>query len=1033
MTSFPMTPVQEAYWVGRQAGQPLGGIACHMYFEFEGAAVDPVRLEHAVRTLARRHAMLRARFTDAGEQCVDACPVWPGPAVHDLRGLAPADRRERLARLRAELSHRALDVGRGQVFDVQLSLLPERRTRLHVDIDHLVADPASIRLLLSELAAAYAGDPAVTTAPPYDFQRHVAARRDQEESEAARRHWEQRLAEGTGRAPQLPSRVEPTAVSGAHFSRREAFLSAAQWQGLRTRAEAYGVRPESVLLAAYAHTLGRWSAEPRFAVSVPTFPRHPAHAGLGQVIGDFTALTVVPFEDGPFPDFLALVRKVDHEYGRSDEHSIYAGVRVLSDLARADTASSFQGAAVFTSLIDQEWLDARFARLLGEPVWALTETPQVLVDFQVYARNGGLHLVWDAPEEVFSAGVLDEMTTAHRDLLTRYADADWKHALPRTLPARQAVVRSRVNATSRPRSGHLLHQRFFELAGQAPERPAVIGSTGTRTRGELSERARRLAAALISHDLRPGDPVAVSLPPGPEQVVAVMGVLAAGGCYVPVGLDQPSARRELIYRTAGTRLLIGSGSGSGSGEDPTLISLAGSRAHAPIPRPVPRPESALAYVIFTSGSTGTPKGVEVEHRSAVNTLDDINARWSVGPSDRSITISALDFDLSVYDIFGLLGAGGSVLALDESERRDPERWLDLMARHQVTVWNSVPVLVDMLVSAAEAAGPPASLRLVITGGDWIGLDLPGRLHDLLPNATFVGSGGATEAAIYSNHMQVQRADPEWRSIPYGLPLGNQQFRVVDQLGRDCPDWVPGELWIGGAGVARGYRGDPRRTAAQFVTRRGRRWYRTGDRARYWPDGLVEFLGREDLQVKINGYRIELGEIEATLTAHPRVARAVTVVTGTGSTRQITAFVTSDREDLDIADLREHVAAHQPEYSRPAHYFQLPELPLTANGKIDRRALAQWSVPAPASASNEPPTGVLERELAEHWRRLLDKPVQARDVNFFEMGGNSILGMRLARELEERYGRRIEMRTLFGAPTIAALAQVLEEAAGGGTR
>ncbi|MFC6879401.1 MULTISPECIES: non-ribosomal peptide synthetase [Actinomadura] len=1024
---FPLTAVQEAYWVGRQDTQPLGGVACHMYFEFEGALLEPARLERAVRAVAGRHPMLRARFTDSGEQYFASSAAWPGLTVHDLSRLDSCDLRRELARIRSGMAHRLLDVERGQVFDVRLCLLADGRTRLHVDVDHLVADPVSIRMLLADLAAAYDGTLEAAENPL--FAVHAAARPvHDEDAHAARDHWRERLPGGTARPPRLPLAAEPATVAGAHFTRRGTLLPAHKWRRLRARAREHAVEPESVLLAAYAQTLGRWSAEPAFSISVPSFPRPDAPPDMSRAVGDFTALTFVPFTVERFDDLAELARAVDRERREAAPHSAYSAVRALREPGPGDAALSFEGAAVFTSLIEREWPDRRVVRVLGEPVWALTETPQALVDFQVYARDGGVHLAWDAPEEIFQPGVLDAMVEAAQDLLENYADGEWKRPVPAALPAPQAATRARVNATERPMSGRPLHQPVFERAAESPREPALVGPGGAMSRGELSERARRVASALISRGLEPGDAVAVSLPRGPDQVVAVLGVLAAGGCYVPVGVDHPQARRELMYRTAGTRLLIGAEpSASEAADGPQLLTPAAARGCPPLPSPVPRATSSLAYVIFTSGSTGTPKGVEVEHASAANTVEDINDRWSVGPSDRGVTVSALDFDLSVYDVFGLLGAGGSLLVLDDAVLREPRDWPRTLARHRVTVWNSVPVLLDMLLAACEdARRPPPDLRLVVTGGDWIGLDLPGRLHDLLPSAVFVASGGATEASIYSNHLEVERADPQWRSIPYGLPLSNQRFRIVDAAGRDCPDWVPGELWIGGAGVVRGYRGDPERTAARFVAHRGGRWYRTGDRARYRTGGLVEFLGRDDLQVKINGYRIELGEVEAVLAAHPQVAHAVAVVTGTGAARQITAFVTAARDDIDLALLREHAAAHQPEYARPSRYFVLPELPLTSNGKVDRRALARWSAPAPVSPSNEPPSGDLERGVAEEWHKLLGRPVTVRDVGFFELGGNSVLSMRLIRALEKRFGRRLDMRSLLSEPTVAAMASALRD-------
>ncbi|MDG4256131.1 AMP-binding protein, partial [Pseudomonas aeruginosa] len=248
---------------------------------------------------------------------------------------------------------------------------------------------------------------------------------------------------------------------------------------------------------------------------------------------------------------------------------------------------------------------------------------------------------------------------------------------------------------------------------------------------------------------------------------------------------------------------------------------------------------------------------------------------------RVLAVSSLDFDLSVYDLFGVLGVGGAVVLLDEDHRRDAAAWLELIHQHRVTLWNSVPVLLDMLLVMAAEDPRPLPFEQVFLSGDWIGLDLPGRLFAKTSGSTkLVAMGGATEAAIWSNAFDVTLPLPaHWRSIPYGRPLANQRYRVVDAQGRDCPDWVTGELWIGGAGVALGYRGDPAQTAERFVDYNGERWYRTGDLGRYWPDGNLEFLGRRDHQVKVRGHRIELGEIEAALSALPGVARAVAVTIG----------------------------------------------------------------------------------------------------------------------------------------------------------
>ncbi|PXX71802.1 amino acid adenylation domain-containing protein [Nocardia tenerifensis] len=503
---------------------------------------------------------------------------------------------------------------------------------------------------------------------------------------------------------------------------------------------------------------------------------------------------------------------------------------------------------------------------------------------------------------------------------------------------------------------------------------------------------------------------------------AVLGVLAAGACYVPIGVDQPPWRRASMHDVAGVRLTIGEEPEESSSFS-HRVTPAQCRAAAPLTRPRLVDSSSLAYIIFTSGTTGQPKGVQISHRSAVNTLEDINERWRVGPRDRCLNVSALDFDLSVYEIFGPLMAGGAVVVPGTDGARDAQTWLRLMHDSHVTVWDSVPVLLDALITAAEGGGDLGGLRLVITGGDWVGTDLPRRLHALAPDCVFVACGGGTEASIYSNYCQVDEVDPAWVSVPYGFPLGNQRYRVVDRGGRDCPDWVSGELWIGGVGVARGYRNDPQRTAERFVEYDGQRWYRTGDIGRYRPGGMLEFQGRNDFQVKLNGYRIELGEIEAAVESHEQVRRAVAAVTGSGLGRRLIAYVQAD-SSADVSAIAEHAATRLPEYARPARILVLPEFPLSANGKIDRKALSDLGAPPIERAPVEEPHTEVERALAEEWRRVLRTEVHSRHDRFVDLGGDSLSAMRLSTAVHKRFGRKVSLRALFRAGTVAAMAELL---------
>jgi mycobactin phenyloxazoline synthetase len=443
---------------------------------------------------------------------------------------------------------------------------------------------------------------------------------------------------------------------------------------------------------------------------------------------------------------------------------------------------------------------------------------------------------------------------------------------------------------------------------------------------------------------------------------------------------------------------------------------------APLPEPLRADEEQAAYVLFTSGSTGEPKGVEVPHRAAVNTLDDLNDRFAVGASDRCLALSALEFDLSVYDVFGLLGAGGAIVLVDDDDRREARQWAGLVRTHGVTLINCVPPLLDMLLLATEP-GELAGLRAVLLGGDWVGTDLPGRLAERAPGCRFTGLGGTTETAIHSTVCEVTDAQvpAHWKAVPYGTPLRNVRCRVVDARGRDCPDWVPGELWIGGDGVALGYRADPVRTAEKFTEGDGVRWYRTGDLARYWPDGTLEFLGRRDHQVKVRGFRIELGEVEAALAGHPAVRRAVAGLSG-GQGVHLAAAVAADGVTPD--ELRDWARSVLPPHMVPARVVVTGELPLTSNGKLDRRAVRElWG--ADAESDHRAPGTALETVVVATWADVLGVERVGLDDGFFALGGDSVLATVIVARLREALDTsEVSVRSLFASLTAGGMAERL---------
>ncbi|HTF52301.1 MAG TPA: amino acid adenylation domain-containing protein [Pseudonocardia sp.] len=1026
---FRLAPLQHAYWIGRQDGQELGGVAAHLYTEFDGPVVDQDRLTRAVAAVVRRHPMLRVTVTGDGTQRVLPTRDYPPVTVLDLRAAGQAEVTEQLEAQRQRRSHQLLDIEAGQVFDLGLTLLPAGRSRLHVDVDMVAADARSYRVLLADLARCYAEDTDLGDAPDYGFARYLAEHSVAAAPavERAARWWAQRLDELPG-APELP--VDSGLTDPGRTGRRSRWLAPELRDQLAERARRHGVTLAMALATAYAEVIGGWSAPSRFLLNVPLFDREPLHPDVPGLVGDFTSSVLLDVDLRESAEFAERARRLQAQLHERAEHAAYSGVHVLRELTRA-RGEQVVAPVVFTSALGLgELFHPDVLEQFGEPVWIISQGPQVLLDAQVTELHGGVLVNWDVRENLLKSGVADAMFTAFLGLLDRLAGADeaWREPVGALLGEEQRAVRARVNDTSVDYPRRCVHERFFARAGHVPDAPALLwGQTGVWSYGELAGRALRVAAALRHRGMRPGDTVAVSLPKGTEQIASILGVLAAGGTYLPIGADQPDARMGRIMSIAGARLII---------TDRPLVSTGDVTAVSPAealdwPDPLTRPELAdpdsIAYLLFTSGSTGEPKGVEVPHVAAMNTIEDLVDRYRVGATDRALGVSAMEFDLSVFDVFGLLSVGGAVVVVREEERKEARDWARLVRERGVTLLNCVPALLDMLLVVGESDGLGDSLRVVLLGGDWVGVDLPGRLAAQVPGCRFVGLGGTTETAIHSTQCEVSDAGvpADWRAVPYGVPLHNVACRVVDEQGRDRPDWAVGEVWIGGASVAAGYRGDPARTAAKFLTVGGTRWYRTGDLGRYWPDGTLEFLGRADHQVKLRGYRIELGEVEAALAALPGVRRAVARLTERrgGSLQAVVAG------DLSLSEpaLRAGAGEALPGYMVPELIVVRAELPLTRNGKPDRRAIAALldeQMSATPTAAAEPRTA-LERVLLDVWRETLENDSLGIDDDFLTSGGDSVLATRIVASLRDALQTdEVRVRDVFTSRTVAALATTM---------
>jgi amino acid adenylation domain-containing protein len=892
---FPLTDIQQAYLVGRQEGFELGNLPAQIYVEFEGNGIALDQLERAVNGLIARHDMLRAVMLPDGRQKVLQDVPWYRIATEDLGDLPPDAVEAKLAAVRQRMAYDKLKIDTWPLFEIRVHVLPGGLVRLHVTFDLLITDADSLALLGRELAILYQ-DPSAPLPPlEISFRDYLLAElalRDTPHYARAREYWLRRL-DDLPPAPELPMVARVEALQNPRFRRLQDDLDRAMWRDLKARAAKLGVTPSAILLAAYAEVLKTWSGSSRFTINVTTYNCLPLHPQAQDLVGDFTSLTPLAV-DARDKTFAGRARAIHAQLVEDLDHSLFGGVEIIRELMRRrDDAVHAALPIVFTSTLP---LHARAADqplpLDARIVTGITQSPQTLIDHQVSEEFGALTFRWDFAENCFQPGVVEAMFDGYCGLLRRLAGdgTDWQHGGRLSLvPQQQLELRRRVNETARKIGRNALHDGFLANARRQPNEPALIAEDRRFSYGELEQISGRVSDFLLGRGVRAGELVAVMATRGWDQVVGILGVLRAGGAYLPLDPDLPRERLALMLADSRARHLLSPRSlRSVIPSDHLIVTdvldlLRAGGVEANSNRDADVEPTDVAYVIYTSGSTGVPNGVTMQHGAVVNTIDAVNDMLSLDPADRSIALSSLCFDLSVYDVFGPLSAGGAIVLPGSDGWRDPGYLCRLMEREQVTIWNSVPTLAEMLVEhvALRQRQLPSCLRTMMLSGDWIPVGLPDRVRRHSAQIELISLGGATEAAIWSIAYPITIVEPEWPSIPYGKPLANQRVYVLGEELQPVPDHVPGRIYIAGAGLARGYWGNDALTAQRFMTHleTGERLYDTGDLGRCLPSGDMEIMGRSDFQVKIRGHRIELGEIEAVLSSHSRVKTAVVSAVG----------------------------------------------------------------------------------------------------------------------------------------------------------
>lgn len=1045
VSRLPLSFAQEQFWF-LDALEPEGLFNVSLAYRLSGS-LDERALTAAVDQLVERHSPLRAYFpSEDGRPYRELLPAERAPRldIADLRHLAVEERWAEAERLAVAEGEHRFSLAEGPLFRARLLCLDDHDHLLLLTAHHSVIDGWSVGVVLSELSEVYRSEleGCSPQLPPLGggYDDYVSRQRAHDGLDAQLAHWRKQLAGLTTLAlPTDRPRPPRRSFRGAHHRFDLPRGLAEELLSLCRRCKA---TPYMVLLAAFQALLSRYSGQEDIVVGSPSAGR--VRPELEPLVGLFVNTLVLRGDLGDDPSFEELLERTRemclNAYVNQD-------VPVFQLVAELQPERDPSRSPLFQVMFQLENLPANELELPG----VVSTLVEPALGVSVYdltlglapAEDGSLVGTITYNRDLFESETIERLSGHYLRLLAAAATSPQTRLSELPLTSDSELLRLDGWARGQVVNGHedrLLHEWWQEQVRQTPDRVAVSLEEAELSYRELNRRANRLARRLRASGVSCDTIVAICAERSLETVIALLAVLKAGGAYLPLDPSYPLDRLAYMLDDSGAQILLVQErfrSRLPVGENDVVLLLEDDCANEDdydLPRHA-HPDS-LAYLIYTSGSTGQPKGAALPHRAIVNHMVWVLGELGLGPDDVVLQRAPFSFDASIWEFYAPLLVGGRLELAQHDLHGDPGYLVDLCAERGVTVIQTVPAVLGLLLDE-PGLSRCRHLRVVLSGGDRMPLDWQARLTAALPEARLVNLWGPTEVCIDATSLRTE----DWLAtgtaasqpiFPLGRPIPNMEVYVLDRGLSPQPPGVPGEIYVGGVQLARGYFAQPALTAERFLphpfsAQPGARLYRTGDRGRLLADGTLEFLGRVDHQVKIRGFRVELGELEAALTAHPAVKEAAAAVQDGPGGARLVAYVVAEDDQPTRAELDQFLAARLPSYMMPAAYVPLASLPLGPSGKLARDKLPE---PAEAEAQGAQPIfGAEEEQIAAIWAELLGRGGFGAEDDFFELGGHSLLAAQLITRLRSSFEVKLRLNLIFEQPTVAGQATAVREARG----
>ena len=1054
---FPLTPMQHGMLFHSVMDKEQHAYFQQVNCEFDGK-VKIQLLKETWTELINRHEVLRSVFIWKHEK--DPVQVVLKKVNLPIEFLDWKTKDETSVKKNLEallLKDRSVpfDVSKAPLMRLIIVELPNAKFQMIWSHHHILIDGWSTGLLFEEFQQIYTSKSKgiqVSLASVLPYKNYVSWLNCKKEEET-KSFWQNYLKgiESTTAIPRDRGIVGLESLEYRHS------ISTTLTQQITGFASQQQITPNVLFLSVWSLLLSKYQSEEEVVLGITVSGRPEELVGIENRVGLFINSLPIRINTSKETSVKQWCKEVQNNLLsiREFEHTSLSKIKEWSSM---DTASPlFESLFVYENYPISGVANQEFEgiKLTQATIYERTNFPlTIVVEPQ---QDGTTQLKFLYQENRIYTKDIEQLIENYLQLLTNFTAQEAANKNVQQIPlvskAQEDKINNQWNNTATSYNEEItMHQLFEAQCKRTPKHTAIVDDNGTLNYTEVNSKANQIAHTLINSGLKKGEYVAVFFNRSKEMIPALLGILKAGGVYVPIEVSTPVLRIEFILSSMNIRFALSQEHNVAPllrtallkeehiiclNKEASIINKTNSQLLVSETQTNPELQidaANYAYVIFTSGTTGTPKGVTVAHKPVINLIEWVTKKFTISSEDQVLLVSSLSFDLSIYDIFGLLAAGGSIRVASDEAIKNPSALVSYILEEPITFWDSAPAALQQLVPFLPEEKVNSKLRLVFQSGDWIPVSLPTKMKQVFPNLTFVSLGGATEATVWSNYFVVNKLNPKHKSIPYGRPIQNAKYYILDQYKNNCPPGVPGDLYIGGECLSSLYANAPELTAQKFVSdpfssKEGARMYFTGDKASFYPDGNIEFLGRIDDQVKVRGFRIELGEIQSIINKHQAISTAITLVKkdNAGFNQIVVYYTPVKNTKVSEEELKDWLTNYLPSYMIPSTIIEVANFPITANGKLDRKAL-----PDPIKketqkiTTNDKPVTFIEEIIWNNWNELLGVAPESFETDFFEVGGHSLLATRFVARLRAALSVEVPIQSIFEHTTPKKLSAYLEQ-------